>query len=108
MVLVDEVEINELIKLESLVLLGVGNWFSEWYCQGIYDGMCDDGFYGLFDVDIVKCDDVIGIWLKLNVCNMGFDNCEIRGEYLCQGDFGVMLEYNRILCDDLNIYMICL
>lgn len=102
--LADDAEINELIKPESSVSLGAGYWSSDRHRQGIYDGMRDDGAYGLLDADIVKRDDATGTWLKLNARNMGLDNREIRGEYLRQGDFGASLEYNKISRDDPNSY----
>lgn len=96
----DEAEINELIKPDSSVSVGVGNWSSDRHQLGIYDGMRDKGAYGLFDADIVKRDDATGTWLKLKASNLGLDNREIRGEYLRQGDIGASLEYNRISRDN--------
>lgn len=102
--LADEAEINELIKPDSSVSVGIGNWSGERHQQGIYDGMRDKGAYGLLDADIVKRDDATGTWLKLKASNLGLDNREIRGEYLRQGDIGASLEYNRTSRDNPNTY----
>lgn len=100
--LADDAEVNELIKPDSSVSVGIGNWSGERHQQGIYDGMRDKGAYGLLDADVVKRDDATGAWLKLKASNLGLDNREIRGEYLRQGDIGVSLEYNRTSRDNPN------
>lgn len=103
-VLADDAEVAELIKPESSVSVGIGNWTSERRQLGIYDGMRDNGPYGLIDADIVKRDDATGTWYKLKATNLGIDNREIRGEYLRQGDAGVTVEYNRLSRDNPNIF----
>src|SRR6185369_12209845 len=103
-VLADDAEIAELIKPESSISVGIGNWSNERHQMGIYDGMRDNGPYGLFDADIVKRDDATGTWYKLKATNLGLDNREIKGEYLRQGNFGITLEYNRISRDDPKSY----
>lgn len=100
----DEAEINELIKPESSVSVGVGNWSNDRHQQGIYDGMRDQGAFGLLDADINKRDDASGTWLKLKASNLGLDTREIRGEYLRQGDIGVALEYSRTPRDNPNTF----
>lgn len=102
--LADEDEVAELIKPESSVSIGIGNWSGDRHQQGIYDGMRDSGAYGLLDADIIKRDDATGTWLKLKASNLGLDNREIKGEYLRQGDFGASLEYNRISRDNPNTF----
>jgi len=100
----DDAEVAELIKPDSSVSVGVGNWSNDRHQQGIYDGMRDKGAYGLFDADINKRDDATGTWLKLKASNLGLDNREIKGEYLRQGDIGASLEYNRISRDNPNTF----
>lgn len=96
----DEAEINELIKPDSSISIGIGNWTGDRPQQGIYDGMRENGTYGLFDADIVKRDDATGTWYKLKATNLGLDNREIKGEYLRQGNLGVSIEYNRLTRDN--------
>jgi len=102
--LADDAEVAELIKPDSSVSVGVGNWSNDRHQQGIYDGMRDKGAYGLLDADINKRDDATGTWLKLKASNLGLDDREIKGEYLRQGDIGVSLEYNRISRDNPNTF----
>lgn len=103
-VLADDAEIAELIKPDSSISVGIGNWSNERHQQGIYDGMRDNGAYGLFDADIVKRDDATGTWYKLKATNLGLDNREVKGEYLRQGNVGVTVEYNRLSRDNPNDY----
>jgi MtrB/PioB family decaheme-associated outer membrane protein len=99
-----EAEVNQLIKPDSTVSVGIGNWSGDRPQQGTYDGMRKKGGYGLLDADIAKRDDDTGTWLKLKVINFGLDNREIKGEYLRQGDIGASFEYSRISRDDPNTF----
>lgn len=99
-----DAELAELAKPDSSVSIGVGNWSGERQQQGVYDGMRENGAYGLLDADIVKRDDATGTWLKLKASSLGLDTREIRGEYLRQGDIGVSLEYNRMPFDNPNTF----
>lgn len=98
--LADDSQVSEMIKPESTISIGIGNWSGPRDQQGIYDGMWKKGSYGLLDADIVKRDDVTGTWLKLNASNLGMDNRELKGEYLRQGDIGASFEYSRTSRDD--------
>lgn len=95
-----DAEINELIKPDSSVSVGIGNWSNARDQQGIYDGMRKKGPSLLLDADIAKRDDATGTWLKLNASKLGLDNRELMGEYLRQGDIGASFEYSRITRDD--------
>jgi MtrB/PioB family decaheme-associated outer membrane protein len=99
-----EAEVNELIKPDSTVSMGIGNWSGNRPQMGIYDGMGKQGTYGLLDADVVKRDDSTGTWFKLKVNNFGLDNREAKAEYLRQGDIGATIEYTRISRDDPNTY----
>ena len=100
----DDDEIAELIKPDSSISIGIGNWSGDRHQQGQYDGMRDQGAYGLFDADIVKRDDETGTWMKLKATNLGLENREIRGEYLRQGNFGITLDYNKLGRDNPNTF----
>lgn len=93
-------EVDELVKPDSSVSLGIGHWSGDRPQQGIYDAMRDSGTYGLLDADILKRDDASGTWLKLKATDLGLDNREIRGDYIRQGDFGGFLEYGRTTRDN--------
>lgn len=97
-------EVDALIKPESSVSVGIGNWSNDRPQQGIYDGMRDDDVYGLADVDLVKRDDATGTWYKLQGQNLGLDTREIKAEYLRQGNVGATVEYNRITRDNPNTF----
>lgn len=97
-------EVAALIKPDSSVSIGIGNWSNDRHQQGIYDAMRDDGLYGLVDADIVKRDDATGTWYKVKGQNLGLDNREIKAEYLRQGNVGATIEYNRITRDNPNTF----
>ncbi|THF63572.1 MtrB/PioB family decaheme-associated outer membrane protein [Pseudothauera nasutitermitis] len=91
-------ELDELIKPESKVSVGIGVWSKDRAQQGIYDGMREgDKAFWLLDADIVKRDEVTGTWMTLKTDSLGVDGSRsLQGEYLRQGDIGIKLEYNRI------------
>ncbi|WP_265946256.1 MtrB/PioB family decaheme-associated outer membrane protein [Dechloromonas sp. A34] len=93
--LADEAEVNELIKPDSSVSLGIGNWSGDRHQQGIYDGMREKGVYGLLDADIIKRDDATGTWYTLKAQNLGLENRELRIDVLRQGNVGGYFEYNK-------------
>jgi MtrB/PioB family decaheme-associated outer membrane protein len=100
----DDDEVAELIKPESTISVGIGNWSNDRHQQGIYDGMRENGPYGLFDVDIVRRNDETGTWMKLKGTNLGLEDRELKGEYLRQGNFGVTVDYNKLTRDNPNTY----
>lgn len=102
--LADDTEIAQLIKPDSSISVGIGNWSADRQQQGIYDGMNDKGAYGLVDVDIVKRNDNDGSWLNVSGRNLGLDSREFSADYLRQGDIGVGFDYSRTSRDNpLNI-----
>lgn len=95
----DDAEITALTKPESSISIGVGNWSKDRPQNGVFDGMRDNGAYGLIDLDILKRDDATGTWLGLKARNLGQENREFKGEWLRQGDIGGSIEYSRIVRD---------
>lgn len=85
-----------LIKPESSISVGIGNWSNDRLQQGIYDGMREGKAYGLLDLDLVKRYEDTGTWLTLTGSNLGLDTRELRAEWLRQGDIGVSIEYSRL------------
>ena len=85
-----------LIKPESSISVGIGNWSNDRLQQGIYDGMREGKAYGLLDLDLVKRYEDTGTWLTLSGSNLGLDTRELRAEWLRQGDIGVSIEYSRL------------
>lgn len=98
--LADDAQINQMIKPDSSVSVGLGNWSGPRDQQGIYDGMRKGRAYGLFDADVVMRDDVTGTWWTLKANNLGLENRDLKVEYLRQGDIGASFEYSRTLRED--------
>ena len=86
------------------VSVGIGNWSNDRRHSGVYDGMQDDGGYGLFDADILKRDAATGTSLGLKARNLGLENREIQLEWMRQGNIGASIEYSRIVRDQEFIY----
>lgn len=91
----DDAEINELIKPDSSISVGVGAWSGDRPQMGIYDGMRDSGGYGLFDADVIKRDDATGTWYKLKAQNLGLESRELRLDVERQGKVGAFFEYGK-------------
>jgi MtrB/PioB family decaheme-associated outer membrane protein len=96
MALAQDAEVAELVTPESSVSIGAGYWTKDRPRLGIYDGMNEEGAYGLLDARIVKRDNATGTWLTLDARNIALDTREFRVDWLRQGDIGAFLEYSRI------------
>jgi MtrB/PioB family decaheme-associated outer membrane protein len=92
--------IAELTRPESEVSVGLGYWSKDRPRLGTYDGMNQEGAYGLLDAQIRRRDNATGTWLLLDARNLGLDTPELRAEWLRQGNIGASLEYNRIVRDE--------
>jgi MtrB/PioB family decaheme-associated outer membrane protein len=98
----DDEEMAQLIKPESAVSIGIGHWSKDRPHEGLYDGMRENGSYGLVDADINKRDDATGTWMTLRARNLGLETRELRGEYLRQGNIGASIDYSRTVRDNRN------
>lgn len=85
-----------LVLEPNSVSVGIGGWSDDRLQRGVFDGMRDDGAYGLIDADISRRDDGTGTWLGLRIRNLGLDDREVKAEWLRQGDIGASIEYSRI------------
>ena len=90
----------ELTRPESEVSFGLGYWSKDRPRLGTYDGMNQEGAYGLLDAQIRRRDNATGTWFILDARNLGLDTPELRGEWLRQGNVGASLEYSRIVRDE--------
>jgi MtrB/PioB family decaheme-associated outer membrane protein len=63
---------------------------------GQYNGINEDGFYGLYDINLVKRDEATGTWLQFFGRNVGLENRQLRFEHSRQGNWGYFLEYSQI------------
>lgn len=95
----ENAEVDALIKPSSEVSIGVGGWSKDRQNLGAYDGMRKRDSYLLLDADVKRRDDATGTWLNLNISNFGTRNREIRGEYLQQGNQGVIFDYTEFRAD---------
>lgn len=89
-------EIATYTKPDSSISVGIGNWSSDRQQQGVYDGMRDNGAYGLVDINVSKRDDATGTWINAVGRNLGLDSRELSVDYLKQGNFGIGVDYSRI------------
>lgn len=87
--------VAELTRPDSFVSIGGGYWSGDRPHQGIYDGMRDEGGYGLLDAYISRRDAATGTWFTLDARNLGLETRELRADWLRQGNMGVFLEYSR-------------
>jgi MtrB/PioB family decaheme-associated outer membrane protein len=94
--------ITELTKPDSAVSLGIGYWSDDRPRLGTYDGMREEGAYGLFDARINSRDDRTGTWFTLDARNLGLDTRQLRADWLRQGNMGLFFEYNRLVRDEPN------
>ena len=92
--------IAELTRPESSVSVGVGYWSKDRPRLGTYDGMNQEGAYGLLDALINTRDDRTGTWFILDARNLGLETRELRAEWLRQGNLGVFAEYSRTPRDE--------
>ena len=92
--------IAELTRPESEVSFGLGYWSKDRPRLGTYDGMNQEGAYGLLDASIRRRDNDTGTWLLLDARNLGLDTREMRAEWLRQGSVGASIEYSRIVRDE--------
>jgi MtrB/PioB family decaheme-associated outer membrane protein len=91
----EDVEITELTKPSSTVSAGVGYATEDGRRFGQYNGIKDEGFYPLLDLDYRRRDDATGTWYTLRGRNLGLDNREIRFDHNRQGDWGYFLEFGQ-------------
>ena len=93
----DEVEL--LIKPESSASLGLGALGDDKQRAifGQYNGMRKDAAYLLFDFDVVRRDDGLGLWTLFEGRNLGLDTRELRFSQHKQGDWRYAVEYGEMI-----------
>ncbi len=91
----EDEDIVQLTKPESSVEAGIGYVNKDNQRFGQYNGLKDNGVYGLLDLNVVRRDDATGTWLKLSGRNLGLDNRELRFEHNQQGNWGYFVEYGQ-------------
>lgn len=91
----EEPTVDELIKPNSSVSVGVGGWNKDRPNLGSMDAMRKRGSYLLLDADVQFREDITGTWTSFSATNMGTENREFRAEYLQQGHMGFRLDYDE-------------
>ena len=80
----------------STASVGLGYTADEGRRFGQYNGINEDGFYGLIDFNWVRRDDATGTWTRLFGRDVGLDDRQLRFEQQRQGNWGYFIDYSRI------------
>ncbi|NJD26170.1 MAG: MtrB/PioB family decaheme-associated outer membrane protein [Betaproteobacteria bacterium] len=91
----DDDDVKPLITPTSSVSVGAGYWTNDRPQMGQYDGMRDQGLYGLFDLDVAKRIEETGTWIIVQGRNLGLNDRDVRAEFTRQGQYGGYLTYSR-------------
>lgn len=89
-------EVTALTKPESNIEFGLGYVDDDGPRFGQYNGMNEQGAYGLLGGELIKRDDATGTWLRLGGRNLGLDSRELRFDHTRQGHWGYYIEYDEI------------
>lgn len=87
--------IKRLTKPQSTIQFGAGYLSDDNARFGQFNGLRNEGLYGIFNVDILKRNDDTGTWFKLQGRNLGLKNRDIRLEHSKQGDWGYFFEFSQ-------------
>lgn len=93
-------EVAQLTQPESSVSVGLGAVSGDSKDRAIfgqYTGMRKNSGYGLFDIDLVKRENVTGTWTTFTGRNLGLDNRELGFSQQKQGDWKYYVEYGELV-----------
>ena len=96
----EDAEVAALTAPESSVSVGLGYWSKDRPRLGTYDGMREQGAYGLLDACLNTRDERTGTWFILDARNLGLETRELRADWLRQGNMGLSFEYSRTPRDE--------
>jgi MtrB/PioB family decaheme-associated outer membrane protein len=92
-----EVEVPFALNVDASKLgIGLGYALDDAPRFGMYNGITQEGYYGLFDFNLVDRNDATGAWHWLSGRNLGLDSPQLRFEYSEQGNWGYYLDYSKI------------
>jgi MtrB/PioB family decaheme-associated outer membrane protein len=94
--LAQDEDLAALTRPESFVSIGAGYWTKDRPRWGAYDGMNEEGGYGLLDARFANREDTTGTWFVLDIRNLALETRELRADWQRQGDIGAFIEYSRI------------
>src|SRR5262245_11177184 len=80
----------------STASVGVGYASDDARRFGQYNGINEDGFYGLIDFNWVRRNDETGTWTRAFGRDVGLENRQLRFEQQRQGNWGYSIDYSRI------------
>jgi len=83
-------------KPESELSVGAGYVTKDNGRFGQYNGLRDEGLYGLIDFNVVRREDATGTWLRFLGRNVGLEHRELRFDHNRQGNWGYFLEFSQI------------
>jgi len=63
---------------------------------GQYNGINEDGYYGLLDFNWVKRNDETGTWTRIFGRDVGLEDRQLRFEQQRQGNWGYSIDYSRV------------
>lgn len=92
----DADRVAQLTQPESSISLGIGHKDGEHNRFGQYNGLNDNGLYGLFNVSVQRLDTGTGTWTEASGRHLGLDSREARFEQSRQGDWAYFVDYNAI------------
>src|SRR5688572_13034939 len=88
-------EIEELSKPSSEISVGAGYVTNDNLRFGQYNGMRDEGWYGLLDFDLVRRNDATGQWLQFSGRDVGLESRELRFGQSRQGNWGYFIDFSQ-------------
>lgn len=94
-----QAQIDDLTKIRSVVEIGIGFITQDSFRFGKFNGLEDDGPYGVFNIDYYKR----GAWdgddadyVRVRARNLGLDSRSVDAQAGRQGDYRVRVRYDEI------------
>ncbi len=88
-------DLDWLAAPHSTISVGAGYLSNDAPRFGLYNGMNEEGAYGLFKVDINKLDKADGTWIRFQGNNLELENRDLRFSHERQGDWGYTIDYSK-------------
>lgn len=94
-----EAQIRDLTEIRSVVEIGIGFVTQDSFRFGKFNGLEDDGPYGVFNLDYYKrgaWDGDSADYVRIRADNLGLDSRSVDAEVGRQGDYRVRVSYDEI------------
>ncbi|MBS1142874.1 MAG: hypothetical protein H6R14_280 [Proteobacteria bacterium] len=89
-------EVEQLIRPDSSVSVGIGNVSTTGQRFSMYNGLQDQGIVGLLDFSYIRRNDATGTWYRASGRNLGLNTRELSLEHERQGSWRYFLDYSEI------------